>query len=103
MEFSDRCYLMLLNITRPRPEHAQIKTIMNSISPDARPVYFDKHGAAFLFTSRLLLGHIASKFAGTLFGKDRFFIVQVGPDWFTSDGNDIAQAWLQQHLRKEGA
>jgi len=90
---------MLLNITKPQPEHTKIKTILDGISNDtAKAVYFDKHGGAFLFTSKLNAGQIHGRFSGILLNEDKYLIIELGQDWHTF-GQGVADGWLRNHLR----
>jgi hypothetical protein len=92
-------YLMLLNIKSPQPEHAKIKTVLDSVSGGtARAVYFDKHGGAFLFSSKLNAGQIHGRFGGVLLNEDFYLIVELGQDW-AAFGQGIAAGWLNTHLR----
>ena len=92
-------YLMLLNIKKPQPEHAKIKTILASISGDtAKAVYFDSKGGAFLFMSKLNTGQIHGRFDGVLLNEDFYLIVELGRDWVTF-GQGVAAGWLKNHLR----
>lgn len=90
-------YLMLLNITTPVPEHAKIITVMSSISPDGKAVYFDKHGGAFLFNTDLPLAVVRARFEGVLLSGDRHIIVELGTAWCTY-GYNVAAGWLRHHL-----
>lgn len=91
-------YLMLLNIKKPQPEHAEIKARLEKLSNGtAKAVYFDSHGAAFLFTSTLNAGQIYGRFDGVLLNEDRYMIVELGQDWVTFGGG-IAAGWLRHHL-----
>jgi hypothetical protein len=90
---------MLLNIKTPQPEHAKIKTTLDTISNGtSKPVYFDRHGGAFLFMSRLSAGQIHGRFDGVLLNEDFYLIVELGKDWVTF-GQGIAAGWLRNHLR----
>jgi hypothetical protein len=92
-------YLMLLNIKKPQPEHAKIKTILDTISDGtSKAAYFDKHGGAFLFMSNLNAGKIHGRFDGVLLNEDFYLIIELGQDWATF-GQGIAASWLRNHLR----
>lgn len=96
---SEKPYLMLLNIKNPLPEHAKIKTTLDSISNGtAKAAYFDKNGGAFLFTSKLNTGQIHGRFDGVLLNDDTYLIVELGQDWYTF-GHNAAAGWLRNHLR----
>lgn len=95
---TEKPYLMLLNIKTPQPEHAKVKTILDSVSGGtAKAVYFDRHGGAFLFTSTLSAGKIHGRFGGVLLNDDSYLIVELGRDWVTF-GHGIAAGWLRNHL-----
>lgn len=69
----EKRYLMLLNITTPQPEHAKIKAVMENLSGStAKAVYFDKHGFAYLFSSKLNAGQIHGRFDGVLLNDDHY-------------------------------
>lgn len=90
---------MLLNIKNPQPEHARIKTTLDALSDGtAKAVYFDKHGGAFLFMSKLNAGQIHGRFDGILLNEDFYLIIEIGHEWQTF-GQGIAAGWLRNHLR----
>ena len=96
---TEKPYLMLLNIKSPQPEHAKIKTTLDALSNGtAKAVYFDRHGGAFLFTSRLNAGQIHGRFDGVLLNEDFYLIIELGQDWVTF-GQGVAACWLRNHLR----
>lgn len=91
---------MLLKLPNPVPEHAQIKTVMQSFSDDSKAVYFDRHGGAFVFNTSLELRQVHARFDKVLRSGDTFLIVEIGPDWM-SYGHNVAAGWLTHRLGKE--
>lgn len=98
--FPRKSFLMLLNTSSPQKEHAKIMEILLDVSNrEAKPVYFDRHGAAILFNTAVSLGHIIKRFEGSVFNDDRYLIVELGDQWATW-GNGIAAGWLRHNLGK---
>ncbi|MBY0483462.1 hypothetical protein [Nitrosomonas sp.] len=96
----DKRYLLLLNTSTVQPEHAKIQTTLSKLSNDtSKPIYFDKHGGAFLFVTKLNAGQISARLEGILLNDDNYIIVEVGSDWFTF-GNTKAATWFQKYINR---
>lgn len=94
----ERPYLMLLNIKEPQPEHAKIQSKLNEISRGtSKPIYFDKHGGAFLFKTTLRAQQVYDSLIGILLNDDRYIIVELGANW-TTFGFEDASGWLRKYL-----
>lgn len=94
----EKPYLMLLNITVPQPEHAKILSKLNELSNGTvKPVYFDKHGGAFLFTTKLNARQLYDRLIGVLLNDDRYIIIELGKDGIAF-GFESAMEWFRKYL-----
>ena len=91
-----RSYLLLFNLSEPKPEHARLKPALQNIDAGAAFVYFDKHGGAALIHTRLASAQMGARLDGILLNSDRWLIVELGRDWRTF-GLDKAAMWFQRH------